>query len=67
MRVVSNEPMKPPITVEFTYDEAKRLARSFMNDVVWDDTHEYKLYSELYEVLTSHLSEVDAIEVESNY
>lgn len=49
MRVVKTD--RPPVVVEFDYDEARKLYFSSMNDFNWEETSEEDLWAEFNELL----------------
>lgn len=60
MRLIKEEEVKkPPVVIEFEYEEALQMARSVMNDITWSETHASDLYSEFHSTLLEGLLPVD--------
>lgn len=53
MRVVLTD--RPPVVIEFNYDEARRLYASSTNDFPWDETTEEELWGMFNELLAEGL------------
>lgn len=49
MRRISE--VNPPVVVEFTFEEAKKLSDSLLDDFQWDETSQPHLYQQLYSIL----------------